>query len=47
MKLNKILIILFFPLMAEVVVSCCDCLKTITGRYTNKNILVNNIQVKI
>jgi hypothetical protein len=43
MKLNKIFIIILFPLIAEVAVSCCDCLTTTSGRYTHKNILVHNI----
>lgn len=43
MKLNKIFIILLFPFITEIAVSCCDCPDTIFGRYTNKEILVTNI----
>jgi hypothetical protein len=43
MKINKILFLLLFPLIAEVVVSCCDCIDPLIGHYTNKTIVVNNI----
>ncbi|WP_221390570.1 DUF5034 domain-containing protein [Dyadobacter sp. NIV53] len=43
MKINKILLLLLFPLMAEVLVACCDCTDPLIGHYTNKTIVVNNI----
>lgn len=43
MKINKILFLLLFPFIAEVAVSCCDCIDPLIGHYTNKTILVNNI----
>ena len=43
MKLNKILFVLMFPFLAEFAVSCCSCIDTVTGRYTNKAISIDNI----
>lgn len=44
MRINKVLIILLFPLIAELVVSCCNhCIDPLIGHYTNKTILVKNI----
>jgi len=43
MKKRKIIFILLFPLVAEVVISCCDCLKPVIHNYSNKTISLNNI----
>jgi hypothetical protein len=44
MKINKILFFLLFPLITELVVSCCDCnIETLIGHYTNKDIVLTNI----
>ncbi len=43
MRINKILIVLLFPLIAEVVVSCCDCADPSIGHYAHKAIVVENI----
>lgn len=43
MRINKILFVLLFPLIAEVVISCCDCIDPLIGHYTNKTIVVKNI----
>jgi len=43
MRINKILVLILFPLIAEVVVSCCDCIDPFIGHYTNKTVEVKNI----
>lgn len=43
MKTSRIVFILLFPLIAEVVVSCCECTEPFIGNYTNQTILVNNL----
>ena len=43
MKINKILIILLFPFIAEVIISCCDCIEPLIEHYTNKTLLIKNI----
>lgn len=43
MKINKILIVLLFPLITEVVISCCNCLVPLIRYYTNKTVKIQNI----
>ncbi len=44
MSIKKVLIILLFPFITEMVVSCCpDCDDPIIGHYTNKTLWVSNI----
>lgn len=45
LKIRKIIFLLLFPLVAEVVVSCCDCSDYILTQlfYTNKTITVTNL----
>ena len=40
---QKILFFLLFSLLAEVLLSCCDCPDTVTRRYTNKSFTVANL----
>jgi hypothetical protein len=44
-KFSKIILLLLFPLMAELVVSCydCKCSEPVTTYYTHKSIKVSNI----
>ncbi|HRP90899.1 MAG TPA: DUF5034 domain-containing protein [Edaphocola sp.] len=43
MRINKILVVLLFPLIAEVMISCCDCIDSLIGHYTNKTMIVKNL----
>ena len=43
MRLIRIIIVLLLPLIAEVVISCCDCPKPFIKHYTNKLIEIQNI----
>lgn len=44
MNIKKVLIILLFPFITELVVACCpDCDDPIIGHYTNKTLSVSNI----
>lgn len=43
MRINKILFVLLFPLIAEVVISCCSCIDPLIGHYTNKAMIVKNV----
>jgi hypothetical protein len=41
--IKKIIIILLLPIVAEVVIACCDCLDPVIRRYSNEFIVVKNI----
>jgi hypothetical protein len=41
--MKKVIFLLLLPLMAEVVVSCCNCLEPVIQQYTNKTISVSNL----
>ena len=41
--MKKVVFLLLFPLLAEVVVSCCNCVEPVIQRYTNKTISVTNL----
>lgn len=43
MKISKILLVLLFPLIAQFVVSCCDCIAPLIEHYTNNEILVDHL----
>jgi hypothetical protein len=43
MKIHKVLVILLFPLLMELMVSCCDCLETIFANYTHCDLTTYNI----
>jgi len=43
MAFKKILLVLLFPFLADLVVSCCNCLGTVIHHYTNKTIAVSNL----
>jgi hypothetical protein len=43
MKAKKIIFLFLFPLVAEVVVSCCNCLEPVFKHYTNKTLTVSNL----
>jgi hypothetical protein len=43
MTFKKIILILLFPFIADLVVSCCNCLDTLIHHYTNKTISVSNL----
>ncbi|WP_276481996.1 DUF5034 domain-containing protein [Paraflavitalea pollutisoli] len=41
--MKKVIFLLLFPLIAEVVVSCCGCVGTLTFRYSNQSITVRQL----
>lgn len=41
--MKKVIFLLVFPLIAEVMISCCDCIDTVVQNYTNKSISVSNL----
>lgn len=41
--MKKVIFLLLFPLVAEVVVSCCNCVEPVIQRYTNKTISTSNL----
>ncbi|MDF2189553.1 DUF5034 domain-containing protein [Paraflavitalea sp. CAU 1676] len=41
--MKKVIFLLLLPLIAEVVVSCCNCVEPVIQRYTNKTISVFNL----
>ena len=43
MKANKVIFLLLFPLIAEVLVSCCNCLEPVIKHYTNKTLTINHL----
>jgi hypothetical protein len=43
MTFKKVFLILLFPILADLVVSCCNCLGTVIHHYTNKTIVVSNL----
>lgn len=43
MKLSRILLILSFPLLSEVLISCCDCNETVNAHYSNTELLLENL----
>jgi hypothetical protein len=43
MKISKVFFILLFPLIAEMIVSCCDCAEPEHFRYTNSELAVSNL----
>ncbi|MFN6377784.1 MAG: DUF5034 domain-containing protein [Flavobacteriales bacterium] len=43
MKTTKILFILMFPLISELLVSCCDCGEPVIEHYTNQSLAIENL----
>jgi len=43
MKINKILVVLLLPLIADTIISCCNCEETVVKYYSNKSIEVLNL----
>ena len=43
MKIKKLIIIILFPLIAEIVVSCCQCTDSLVLYYTNKTLSISNL----
>lgn len=43
MSIRKIIFILLLPVIAEIIVSCCDCAEVIFKNYTNESVLVKNL----
>jgi hypothetical protein len=43
MKAKRVIFIMLFPLIADLVVSCCNCLEPVIKLYTHKTILVSNL----
>lgn len=41
--MKKVIFLLLLPLIAEVVVSCCNCVTPQTFRYSNKTIMAKNL----
>ncbi|AXY75667.1 DUF5034 domain-containing protein [Paraflavitalea soli] len=41
--MKKVIFLLLLPLLAEAVVSCCNCLEPVIQHYTNKTISVSNL----
>lgn len=41
--MKKVLFLLLFPLIAETVISCCNCIETVTQHYTNKTLSVQHL----
>lgn len=41
--MKKVIFLLLLPLIAEVVVSCCNCIEPVIQHYTNKTISVSNL----
>ncbi|NII23795.1 DUF5034 domain-containing protein [Pseudoflavitalea sp. X16] len=41
--MKKVIFLLLFPLIAEVVISCCNCMEPVIRRYTNKTISVEHL----
>lgn len=42
-NMKKVIFLLVFPLIAEVMISCCDCIDPVVQHYTNKTISVSHI----
>lgn len=42
-KIKKIIFLLFFPFIAHVVISCCDCVEPLIYQFTHKTITINNL----
>lgn len=41
--MKKVIFLLLLPLMAEVVVSCCNCIEPVIQHYTNKTISLSHL----
>jgi hypothetical protein len=41
--MKKVIFLLIFPLIAEVVISCCNCIDPVVQHYTNKTISASNL----
>ncbi len=41
--MKKVIFLLVFPLIAEVMISCCDCIDPVVQHYTNKTISASNL----
>ena len=41
--MKKVIFLLVFPLITEVVISCCNCIDPVIQHYTNKSISVSNL----
>ena len=41
--MKKVIFLLLFPLIAEVVISCCNCIEPVIQHYTNKSISINHL----
>jgi Domain of unknown function (DUF5034) len=43
MKLKKIIIILIFPFLIELLMACCDCVEPVIQHYSYKTFTINNL----
>jgi hypothetical protein len=43
MNPGKVLFVLIFPLMAQLIVACCDCKETLLFRYTNSQLAITSL----
>lgn len=43
MKVKKVIFLMIFPIIAQVVVSCCNCMETETKHYSNKSMTLQNL----
>ena len=43
MTFKKIILLLLFPFIVNLIVSCCNCLGSLIHHYTNKTLLVSNL----
>lgn len=43
MKIYKIVVVLLLPLLADIVVACCDCLDSMSFNYKNCNLTLKNL----
>lgn len=41
--MKKVIFLLLFPLIAEAVVSCCNCIEPVIQHYTNKTFSITNL----
>ena len=43
MKANKVILILFFPFLIEIIVSCCNCSEPEVATFTHTNVLLEHL----
>lgn len=42
-RIKKIIFLLLFPLIANLVVACCDCMEPLIEHYTNRTLTIHNL----